>query len=106
MCYWILQSNGIPVSRFSVQAVSEDEIKSDEIQRQIKQYDESVLARIGDEVDDADVAGLLTNEPIPRYLMDTEELQDDDIVFDPIDDTFRAPKVEDRVDEDLKVIPE
>ncbi|MGH3053527.1 MAG: hypothetical protein ACRDL7_00940, partial [Gaiellaceae bacterium] len=47
MCYWILPISGIPISRTTVQVVSEQELLTDEVTVQLSTFDKQVQEKLG-----------------------------------------------------------
>ncbi len=70
MCFWILTANASVISRSSVQAISPDELKSENIQNRIQDYDKIINDRIGDHI-----IPTLPIQPIQKtlYIMDEDE---------------------------------
>lgn len=52
MYFWLLPESGIPIARSTVQAVSEEELRSEEIQCEIMAYDANIMQKLNGVGDD------------------------------------------------------
>jgi hypothetical protein len=69
MCFWILTENATVISRTSVQAISRDELKTITVTDKLKDFDQRIDSRIGN-----DLANI--NLPLPankRYIFDDHD---------------------------------
>jgi len=69
MCFWILTENATVISRTSVQAISRDELKTITVTDKLKDFDQRIDSRIGN-----DLANI--NLPLPankRYIFDDDD---------------------------------
>jgi hypothetical protein len=48
MCYWIITSDGIPISESTVQHVTRDDMLEPEIMNQIEEFNEALTTRLDD----------------------------------------------------------
>ena len=55
MCYWILPASRVPITRTTIQALTDDEVATVEVQQTVKAYNESIQAKIGDSVCENDL---------------------------------------------------
>jgi hypothetical protein len=66
MCFWVLPSSGVPIARSTVQAISEVELRSAEVQEQIRIYDETIRGKLAVQSDSTEpfmvTEGSITNE--------------------------------------------
>ncbi len=46
MCFWVLPSSGVPIARSTVQALSNVELCSTEIQKQLRAFDETIKEKL------------------------------------------------------------
>lgn len=46
MCFWVLPSSGVPIARSTVQALSDVELRSAEIQEQLRAFDETIKEKL------------------------------------------------------------
>ncbi len=72
MPYWILPASGYPISCTTVQRVTEMEKKTDEFQEKVKQFNDKVNFRIGDQVKSADIPDYELSKILPESLVDLE----------------------------------
>ncbi len=78
MCYWLLPESGVPIARTSIQAISQDELKSDALRTQLRVYD----LKIDDVLQN--LTTTTPNSPIFKlYREDEEELNDNGIPVEP-----------------------
>jgi hypothetical protein len=85
MCYWILPPSGIPIARTTVQAISKEELLTDEVKEMICKYDEEIVIKLKDVDDTADIGEL-------RLYLEDEE--DDEIDNEPFEPEARTPNVD------------
>jgi len=66
MCFWVLPPSGVPIARSTVQAISEVELRSAEVQEQIRIYDETIRGKLAVQSDSTEpfmvTEGSITNE--------------------------------------------
>jgi len=72
MCYWILPASRVPIARTTVQALSDGEVATVEVQQTVKAYDQSIQAKIGDSVFENDLP-----EPSQCKMHSQDEEEDD-----------------------------
>jgi len=48
MCFWILPESGIPIARSTVQAISDDELRSVSVQHQLTEFDRIITIKLVD----------------------------------------------------------
>ncbi len=79
LCYYLLPANGIPIVRSTAQALSDKELRSENVKHQIRQLNQHIVEKIGDvDLDD-----------IPL------ELRDEYDVFEPVEPEACKPKIGD-----------
>jgi hypothetical protein len=73
MCYWLLPQSGIPITRTTIQPVSEEELQTDAIKEQIKAFD----TLLGDKI-----TSLTDNPNVKMQLYHGDEDIKDDIIHE------------------------
>jgi hypothetical protein len=79
LCYYLLPANGIPIVRSTIQALTDEELRSENAKHQIRQLNQHIMEKIGD-VDLADI-------PL--------ELRDEYDVFEPVEPEACKPEIGD-----------
>ncbi|MGH3055661.1 MAG: hypothetical protein ACRDL7_11860, partial [Gaiellaceae bacterium] len=77
MCYWVLPKSGIPISRSTVQAVSEQDSKQEDVRNQVQDFDNVIGEKAGEDLSRNQAADL-ASELLGRYLdvdNDTEVME-------------------------------
>ena len=90
MCYWILPASGVPIARTAIQALTEDEVATVEVQQTVKAYDESIQAKIGDSAFEDDL-------PVPSQCKmhpEAEEEDDGGATFKPFAPSYAMPEAD------------
>ena len=78
MSYWVLPASGIPVSRTSVQRVTNLESQTEQCQRRFKIYDQQIAERFNEKYNDVDY---LQNNNEKPDIEQWQELAGDDEIF-------------------------
>jgi hypothetical protein len=83
-----LPASGIPIARTTSQALTDDEVATVEVQQTVKAYDESIQAKIGDNVFENDLP-----EPSQSKMHPEDEEEDDGgATFEPFAPSLAMPE--------------
>jgi hypothetical protein len=89
MCYWLLPDSGIPIARTTIQAVTQDELNTTNMQEVLKNFDQKMEDKL--KVLSTDDTDALTGFHLYREDVD-EDIQDNDTIepasLDTEDDIF------------------
>jgi len=79
LCYYVLPSNGIPIVRSTVQPLTEEELRTENVKERIKELNKRIIEKLGE----------INLDDIPL------ELRDEYDVYEPIEPESCKPEIED-----------
>ena len=92
MCFWVLPRTCLPIARSTVQPASEEELRDSQIQYELKAYDDTIAAMIGDLETDIESPAF---EVGSRELLKALEDADDNRYYLPIEPDATKPDADD-----------
>ncbi|MGH3054233.1 MAG: reverse transcriptase domain-containing protein, partial [Gaiellaceae bacterium] len=75
MCYWIMPISGVPISRSTVQAINDQEIKQDDVQKQVQNFNTVMREKIGTILNQTQAANSASTSP-DRYIDEDDVTED------------------------------
>jgi hypothetical protein len=82
MCYWLFPQSGIPLTRTTVQPLSETELQTDDIKKQLKAF-EAILGN--------KIASLVENPNMKMQLYREDEKSQEDEPYENTSDEIEQP---------------